>query len=169
MDGCILGNQKNVRIGNNVFIGQKSIILCGSIIGDNTIIGAGSVVTGIVEGNSVYAGNPAKKIMTIEEYAQKRASKQLEEAVKIFKSYYLKYNKIPDKSLFHEYFMLFEPNPSNLITVFSDKLKLVDSYSKSINYMKNRKPPFDSYEEFVLYALKTLAINEIETCYRTQR
>lgn len=26
MDGCILGNQKNVRIGNNVFIGQKSIM-----------------------------------------------------------------------------------------------------------------------------------------------
>ncbi|OPZ91729.1 MAG: Galactoside O-acetyltransferase [Firmicutes bacterium ADurb.Bin419] len=63
--------QRVTKIGNNVFIGQSSIILMGSNIGDNVIIGAGSVVTGSVEGNSVYAGNPAKKICSLESLRDK--------------------------------------------------------------------------------------------------
>ena len=61
----------DVYIGNNVFIGAKSIILPGTIIGDNCIIGAGSVVKGRILENSVYAGNPAKRICSINEYAEK--------------------------------------------------------------------------------------------------
>ena len=63
--------QRFTVIGNNVFIGMRSIILAGANIGDNVIIGAGSVVAGIVESCSVYAGNPAKKISTLEEYKEK--------------------------------------------------------------------------------------------------
>lgn len=48
-------------IGNNVFIGGGATILGGSHIGDNVIIGANSVVSGNVDSNSVYAGNPARK------------------------------------------------------------------------------------------------------------
>jgi len=64
--GRILGAQSPVRIGNNVFIGMNTIITRGVTIGDNVIIGAGSIVTKDCESNSVYAGNPAKKIMTID-------------------------------------------------------------------------------------------------------
>ncbi|WP_425659656.1 acyltransferase [Tenacibaculum ascidiaceicola] len=56
-----------VIIGNNVFLGANSVILAGSKIGDNCIIGAGAVVKGEFESNSVIVGNPAKKIMTIDE------------------------------------------------------------------------------------------------------
>lgn len=62
------GKQKVTHIGNNVFIGTHSIILMGAYIEDNVIIGAGSVVSGRVESNSVYAGNPAKKICSLEEH-----------------------------------------------------------------------------------------------------
>lgn len=51
-----------VVIGKNVFIGCNSIILKGSIIGDNTTIGAGSVVSGIIPANCVAAGNPARVV-----------------------------------------------------------------------------------------------------------
>lgn len=59
---------KNVKIGNNVFIGAGSIILPGTIIEDNTIIGAGSIVTGFLKGEAVYTGNPARYKLSIQEY-----------------------------------------------------------------------------------------------------
>lgn len=49
------------NIGNNVSIGSNSTILPVSICND-TVIGAGSVVTKNIEESGVYAGNPAKKI-----------------------------------------------------------------------------------------------------------
>ncbi|WDQ99680.1 acyltransferase [Devosia sp. J2-20] len=51
-----------VNIEGNVFIGTKSIICKGVTIGQNSVIGAGSVVTRSVPANSVYAGSPAKFI-----------------------------------------------------------------------------------------------------------
>ncbi|GAX62983.1 acetyltransferase [Candidatus Scalindua japonica] len=50
---------KPVRIGNNVWIGNGSMVLKGVTIGDNSIIAAHSVVTKDVMENCVYAGNPA--------------------------------------------------------------------------------------------------------------
>lgn len=49
-------------IEDNVFIGVNTVILPGVTLGENSIVGAGSVVTSDVDANSVYAGNPAKKI-----------------------------------------------------------------------------------------------------------
>lgn len=49
-----------IVIGNNVWIGRGSIILPGTVIGDNVIIGANSVVKGCCEKNSLYVGSPAK-------------------------------------------------------------------------------------------------------------
>lgn len=60
-----------VKIGNNVFIGAESVVLPNVTIGDNVIIGANSTVTRDVEANSIYAGNPAKKISSIEEFISK--------------------------------------------------------------------------------------------------
>lgn len=61
----------NISIGNNVFVGANSTILCGVTIGDNCIIGAGSLVSHDCKENSVYAGNPARLICTLEEYLEK--------------------------------------------------------------------------------------------------
>lgn len=58
----------DVIIGNNVFIGANSTILCNTKIGNNVIIGANSLVCKDVPDNSVVAGNPAKFICSIEEY-----------------------------------------------------------------------------------------------------
>jgi acetyltransferase-like isoleucine patch superfamily enzyme len=51
-----------IRIGNNVFVGTNCIILYGTTIGDNCIVGAGSVVRGHYPDNSVIVGNPAKVV-----------------------------------------------------------------------------------------------------------
>lgn len=60
LGGC--GNSKPIKIGNDVFVGARSIILKGVTIGDGALVGAGSVVTKDVEAFSVVAGNPAKVV-----------------------------------------------------------------------------------------------------------
>lgn len=53
---------QKTRIGANCFIGCGAIILPGVTIGDQVIVGAGSVVTKDVPAHSIVAGNPAKII-----------------------------------------------------------------------------------------------------------
>jgi acetyltransferase-like isoleucine patch superfamily enzyme len=51
-----------VQLGNDVFVGVNSVVLPNVTIGDNSIIGAGSVVTKDIPSNVVVAGNPARII-----------------------------------------------------------------------------------------------------------
>ena len=62
-----VASPKEVIIQENVWIGEKSLILKGSKIGKNSIIGAGSVVSGEVPANVIFAGNPAKQIKKLDE------------------------------------------------------------------------------------------------------
>lgn len=56
---------KEVVIGDNVLIGNGSIILKGVKIGNNVVIGAGSIVTRDIPDNSLACGNPAKVVKNI--------------------------------------------------------------------------------------------------------
>ena len=56
-----------VKIGDKVWIGGVSRILPGVTIGDNSVIGAGSVVTKDIPANVVAAGNPCRIIKEAEE------------------------------------------------------------------------------------------------------
>ena len=60
-----LEDVREVRIGNNVWIGGQSLILKGVTIGDRAIVGSRSVVTKDVPPDSVVAGNPARLIRTL--------------------------------------------------------------------------------------------------------
>lgn len=64
-------NFGRIKIGKNCFIGNNCTILPGVEMGDNCILGAGSVLNSSMPSNSVYAGVPAKFICTIEEYGDK--------------------------------------------------------------------------------------------------
>lgn len=57
-----------IVVGDNVFIGMNSIILPGTVIGNNCVIGAGSVVRGVIPDDSVILGNPAKVVMQTSMY-----------------------------------------------------------------------------------------------------
>lgn len=64
-------NFGRIKIGRNCFIGNNCTILPGVEIGDNCILGAGSVLNSSMPANSVFAGVPAKLICTIDEYGHK--------------------------------------------------------------------------------------------------
>lgn len=64
-----------IKIGNNVYIGIRTIVLGGVSIGDNCIIGAGSIVTKDLPSNSVACGVPARVICTLDQYISKNLPK----------------------------------------------------------------------------------------------
>ncbi len=56
-----------IVIGDDCFIGMNSIILKGTTLGNNVIVGAGSVVHGKFPDNCIIAGNPAKIVRVFNE------------------------------------------------------------------------------------------------------
>lgn len=63
--------QKSIVIGNNVFIGKKSIIMPNVKIGSNVIIGAGAVVRGHIADNTIAIGNPCQVVSKLDDKAKK--------------------------------------------------------------------------------------------------
>ena len=59
-----------ITIHDNCVIGQRVIILPGVTIGPNSVVAAGSVVSRNIPANVLAAGNPAKPVMTLEQYAE---------------------------------------------------------------------------------------------------
>lgn len=59
---------KDVRIGNNVWIGAGAVLLPGVTVGENSVIGAGSVVTKDIPPNVVAVGNPCRVLREIGEH-----------------------------------------------------------------------------------------------------
>jgi acetyltransferase-like isoleucine patch superfamily enzyme len=68
---------KPITIGNDVYIGIRTIILPGVTVGNRCIIGAGSVVSKSIPDNSVAAGVPARVIKSTDEYFKKISSESL--------------------------------------------------------------------------------------------
>lgn len=70
-----------VKIGNNIVFGRNVTILKGVSIGNNCIIGSGSIVTKSIPDNTVAAGIPAKVICSLDEYYHKRKKTSVGEAL----------------------------------------------------------------------------------------
>ena len=61
-----------ITVKKGVYVGAGSIILPGIIIGENAVVGAGSVVTKDVPQNTVVVGVPAKKLRMVEGMSWKK-------------------------------------------------------------------------------------------------
>lgn len=58
---------KEIHIGKNCFLGCNSIILKGTVLGDNCVVGAGAVVSGEFGDGCVIVGNPGKIVRYLAE------------------------------------------------------------------------------------------------------
>ncbi len=74
-----------VKIGNNIYFGRNVTVLKGVSIGDNCIIGAGSLVTNSIPCNCVAAGVPCKVICSLDDYYKKRKKKSITESIQYAK------------------------------------------------------------------------------------
>ena len=62
---------RKIEVGNDTFIGARVMILPGTKVGNNCIVGACTVLKGIIPDNSVVIGNPCQIIGKTSEYAER--------------------------------------------------------------------------------------------------
>ena len=149
--GALLGAQSPVTIGSNVFIGMNAIITRGVTIGDHVIIGAGSVVTGDCESGFVYGGNPARKLMSLEEFRAKREKLQVKEAKTVYRSFLARFGREPEMAVFSEYFPLFcTPEQAAAHPRFRRQMETGDTFDACYQWMQ-AQPRFESYEAFLAF------------------
>lgn len=155
--GDIYGSSGKVKIGNNCFIGMNTTILKGSVVGDNVIIGAGSVLSGkTYPSNSVVAGNPARVICSLEEYREKRKAAQIDEAKELVQEYYKRYGTVPSKSTLSEFFWLFEERKEIKNGAFNSQMRNMGNYTESYNRFLATEPQFENYKSFLDFCLNDI-------------
>lgn len=138
------------KIGSNVFIGVYSIIMGGATIGDNVIVGSGSVVTGVIPSNVVVGGNPAKIICSLDEYYEKLQSRFEVNAQcwYIRKSNYLKRPLNENEMVW--YVSLWETQDLQERRRYLSSLKVDgDDPALVVEDVLNAKPKYKSFKEFL--------------------
>ena len=139
-------------IGKNCFLGMNCIILPGKHVGNNCIIGAGAVVASDIPDNSVCAGNPAKVIMTLDEFYNRCKQNYIQSAVRTVNHFKKKRNRVPDIGELHGFSFLFlDKTEENWNKYFSDYLSL-DNNPLDVRAAFFETPSvFDSYSEFIKF------------------
>lgn len=150
-------------IGDNVFIGINSIILMGSKIGNNVIIGAGSVVSGKIPDNEVWAGNPARFICTIEDYYKKCKNSFENGAILTINQYNKRFNRYPTISELQYYSLLFINNSYNNVDVIKELNNMSfngDDKSEVLKDCLDFKSKYKNYEELKSRAKNSEKVSE---------
>jgi acetyltransferase-like isoleucine patch superfamily enzyme len=94
---------KEIKIGNNVIVGWKTVIMAGVEICDNVVIGSHSTVTkSLLTPKGIYAGSPAKLIKSITEPSLEAKNEMLDGLVRDFKDL-MSYYDIPEFIIGYEY------------------------------------------------------------------
>ena len=123
----------------------------GVSIGDNCIIGAGSIVTKDIPANSVATGAPCKVVCSLDEYYAKRKQKSLDEAIEYVCSIQERFGRRPKSSEMREEFIYFvDKRNVDDYPEIPIRAQLGDGYDE---WLKRHKAPFQSFNEFVDYAL----------------
>lgn len=147
--GEVLGSAGKVKIGNNVFVGMNTVILKGVTIGNNVIIGAGSLVNKDIPDNCVAAGNPARVIMSLEDYHEKRIAAQEKEAAELVREYRAVYGRDPDEAALSEFFWLFTGDDGELPPSWEAQMQQVGNRAFSGQVLREREPKYKNLQEFL--------------------
>lgn len=143
----MINSSGRISIGDNVAFGRHVTVLKDVAIGDNCFIGAHSLVTKSIPANSIAVGIPAKVIMTLEDYYQKRISLREEEAFEFARSIVERFARKPIPADFREEFPLFvSGNEVDKYPEIPIRFQLGPSYTR---YVSQHKAPYSSFESFL--------------------
>lgn len=148
--GPWIGEGAVTKIGDNCFIGMNSIILMGAQIGDNVIVGAGSVVHGYIPNNVVIAGNPAKIICTLEEHYNKRCESTKHEAIACAKRFKECFGKNPTPKDLEGFKFLFLPRDKELVQKINLGFKCNGDRPEEVEEaFYHTQPLWENFDEFL--------------------
>lgn len=143
-----------VKIGNNNWFGENVTICKGVTIGDNCIIGTGSVVTKSIPSNSVAAGIPARIISSYEDYYEKRKSKQLDEVIEYTKCI-INSGRTPNIADYSDDYPLFVDG-TNYSEYNYPYLSVFQTEENFELWKKNHKKTFADFDDFIKYILSKI-------------
>ena len=150
--GDFIPSSGRVVIGDNIYFGRNVTVLKGVTIGDNCIIGLGSIITKDIPSNSVACGAPARVMCSIEEYYEKRKKICTKEAVAFARSIKERLGRDPLITDFKEEWALFLTEQEFLD---NPQLKEIIDWRLGQSFIKYRKDHsamiegFDSFMELV--------------------
>ena len=139
------GSAGKVTIEDNVFVGMHAIILKGVTVHGNSVIGAGSVVTKDVPAGSVVAGNPARIVMSIQDYYRKRLQAQMPEAIAYARAIKERFGREARSGDFSEFFDLFLSRN----TAAFGNIPVQKQVGAYMNEFMRSKPIFAGFDEFL--------------------
>lgn len=138
-----------VKIGNNVWFGQNVTVCKGVTIGNNCIIGIGSIVTKSIPDNSVAAGIPARVICTYNEYIEKREKAYIAETIE-YANAIIDSGREPNVADFYDDYPAFvdESNYKEYDYPYHKVFKNSEDFEV---WKRNHVAPFKGYDEFIKY------------------
>ena len=142
-----INSSGKVIIGNNIYFGTNCAVLKGVTIGDNSIIGAYSLVTKDIPANSVAAGIPCRVICSLDEYYERRKKIAFNEAVEYIISINERFGRDPLPTEMREEFIYFvNKNNADEYEDIPLKSQLGIAYD---DWMRTHQSKFRSFGEFV--------------------
>lgn len=135
-----------IKIGNNVYLGENVSILKGVTIGNDVIIGYGSIVTKDIPSNSVAVGIPAKVISTFDEYFSKRKNTFINETVEYALTIYESGRAPKEEDFYDDYPAFVDGSNYKQYNYPYHNVFKPDQFEM---WKKNYKAPFHGFEEFM--------------------
>lgn len=141
-----LPSSGKITIGNNVWFGYNCTVLKGVTIGDNCIIGIGSIVSKDIPANSVAVGAPARVVCSIEDYYNKRKKQYVEEAKKYAQSICERFNRRPCIDDFYDDYPCFVDRTNYKKYPYPYETALGSHFDK---WLQNHKKIFNDFDDFL--------------------
>lgn len=147
-----------VKIGNNVWFGENVCVCKGVTIGDNCIIGIGSVVTKSIPANSIAAGVPARVICSYGEYVEKRSKQYVQEVIEYAQAI-IDSGREPTIADFTDDYPCFVDG-SNYTEYPYPYMNVFKTEENFKQWCKNHKKLFNGFNEFIAHVKNEISRKE---------
>lgn len=143
-----------VKIGSNVWTGRNVTILRGVTIGSNVLIGNGSIVTKDIPDNSVAVGSPARVVMSLSEYYEKRKSQYVDETVRCAIAKYETGREPVPEDFYDDYPAFVDARNYNDYKInYKRHFPKQEQFEK---WLTVHKAPFNGFEEFMAHVQEVM-------------